>query len=355
MVDKRHDRGVRALDEEHEGAARVFDDDGGALAVVVERVHVQDRVRHVRPPSHRPVRHLDNDLLHNALAEEKAAVTRRRYKRPLIWRLCLVQGQLRILPVLHLDAVVDSEVDEKLAQHRSALLLLPLAKKQPFVYELEPLVEARGRHRVVGQQLALAAGNRALHLAVPAPVLDPSHRAFLELHEILRQRAGLVRKDVIDLAQFFAEPRRPRLGGDALLTRVHLEVGRDDERRDGLDELDGDVEGDGDEEREEDEEGEEGKEGSLVRGAGVEGRGRRVRREVPGLLHGVGPLHYGRPDRPNQAEDEEEEEEAADVAVELALDVGGLVRRVRHVHLDLGVRPRVHRNADHPLGVFELG
>lgn len=69
--------------------------------------------------------------------------------------------------------------------------------------------------------------------------------AFLEFHDVLRERAGFVGEDVFDLAKVVGDV--PCFGDTGCIERfvVHIEVLRDEECLDGLDDFDGNIERDG--------------------------------------------------------------------------------------------------------------
>lgn len=54
--------------------------------------------------------------------------------------------------------------------------------------------------------------------------------ALLELHDVLRERARLVRKDVLDLAEFFIQVRSSGAGRRVRLGMIHFHIIIDERR-----------------------------------------------------------------------------------------------------------------------------
>ena len=81
----------------------------------------------------------------------------------------------------------------------------------------------------------------SLRLRHALAVRDTVNRALLELHDVLRERACLVREDVLDLAQVIRDIPRLRRAGSIKRLVVHVHVLRDEEGLNRLDDFNGDV------------------------------------------------------------------------------------------------------------------
>lgn len=131
--------------------------------------------------------------------------------------------------------------------------------------------------------------------------------AFVKAHNVLRQRARLVGKDVLDLAQLLVECRRPGFGARLRLVVEHLLVPVDKERLGEPDDFDADVQRDGHDRvkhngvREEDEQSDDRRAARRV------GWDQRIPRQVIGEVAARHPFPDTAGDRAEQAHGQQEE------------------------------------------------
>jgi hypothetical protein len=141
-----------------------------------------------------------------------------RHQGTLVRALCLVHDRRVGIVLLRHDGVAQREAHEELlhlVRHRTTATAASAATTaRQHRVQLRRHKRGRGLARpcVSGPctsadtwrrllRRATAAASRLQHLLVRLPVLDAADGAQLELHEVARERAGLVGEDVLDLPQ----------------------------------------------------------------------------------------------------------------------------------------------------------
>eukprot|EP00968_Pinguiococcus_pyrenoidosus_P006973 scaffold462_cov195-Pinguiococcus_pyrenoidosus.AAC.43 len=192
--------------------------------------------------------------------------------------------------------------------------------------------------------------------------------AALERHDVLRQRAGLVGEDVLDLPQV-GHGGGARLGWHVDGLVVQLEVRLDVHHHEARDDLDGDIQRDGENVVVQHEEGQEGRQEAVavalpadvgvlrIEGAVAEDRAGLAVDEEAEVVGAIDVLLFPDDvrDGRHDAKDDVREQHHVDGAVDELVHLGQLLRRLGGVLGELGLVAGVHHCADDSLGVAHDG
>lgn len=195
------DDSVRSLAVELDLAARRPDDGRHPLPGRVELAHVEDLVLLV------PAEHVDKDGPRLSRVEPVAEELCARDERGLVRTRSLVDD-LSVVLDLGDNRVADGEQGDKLSND---VALPSLVLLQPSSKLLKGLLTTNVR--------SVRTSLTTLGILDSLGILDACDGALLELHLVASERSGLVREDVLDLAELFDERR-----GSAQCGRVGLSV-----------------------------------------------------------------------------------------------------------------------------------
>ena len=374
-----HDR-VRTLAIQDDPTVRRAHDHAHPLPRAVELERLQQRVP--LGLSH----HLDIDRILGLAHEREANVPRGGHERSLVRRLCLVLQVPWLLCLSRLvceDGVADGQRAEKCGDVPRLFgcpvrdVLGELGRDERELVDLGvPVLEELGEgghhgifeHGQLARELlgidgvrpAFSRRGATLRLRDSFPIHHPVDGTLLELHDVLRERTGLVGKDVFDLTEVVRDA--PVLGdaGGVKGFVVHVDVLCDEVGLDRLDDFDRDEERYGDDVLECDE---AGATTSLQMGAGTtrgpdshkgnerveDGRGRRIYTRFIDLDARIRLAIQDTIDHCREGTDDEQEGKVDDdVKVGFLGDLGLFRWRYTSVQVNLGVWACEGDQADNP-------
>ena len=371
---------VRSLAVQDDPTVRCAHDHAHPFARTVELERLQQRV------PFRLSQYLDIDRVLRLAHEREPNVPRGGHERGFVWRFCLVlqiPWFLRLCRFVREDGVADGQRAEESSDVARLFrcpirnVLRKLGRNECELVNLRvPVLEELGKggyHGVfqLGQlarkllgvdsvRSSLSRRRATLRLCDTLSIHNPVDRALLELHDVLRQRTGLVGKDVFDLTEVVRDTPILWDTGGVKGFVVHVDVLCDEIGLDRLDDLDRDEERYGNDVLEGDE---TGAAASLQIDASVtkepdshkgdervkHGRVCRIHTRLINLHARIRfAIQDAIDDRRECTDDEQEDKVDDDIEVGLLGDLGLLRRRYTSVQVDLGVWACEDDQTDNP-------